>query len=140
MELTDDTRIDIKAKIERDAFINGLHQLADFLTAHPTIPASSWGYHSLDVSVFGVDKATLVETATLPHTRWNKNYGATYFELSRTFDGGVKFSLNASRKEVCTAEVVGTETVEVLDPAAPKITVERDVIEWKCHPLLTAEG
>ena len=48
--------------------------------------------------------------------------------------GGVKVLLSAERETVCTARVVGTETVEVPDPNAPMVTVTRDVIEWDCRP------
>lgn len=40
------------------------------------------------------------------------------------------------RNEVCTPRVVGTRTVEKVDPEAPTITIEEDIVEWDCHPLL----
>lgn len=50
--------------------------------------------------------------------------------------GRVTLSLQVHRKTVCVAKVVGTKTVERTDPEAPKITVEEDVIEWECLPVL----
>jgi hypothetical protein len=45
-------------------------------------------------------------------------------------------------QEVYTVNVervqVGTETVEISDPTAPTITVDRPVYEWRCPESLAA--
>lgn len=61
--------------------------------------------------------------------------GRTLF-VQRDFGAGVELQHQAVRDEVCTARVVGTETVTVPDPEAPLVEVERDIIEWDCGPLL----
>jgi hypothetical protein len=51
--------------------------------------------------------------------------------------GAEQVSLFTNRQSVCTARVVGQETVEVTDyESAPVKQVTRDVVEWDCHPLL----
>lgn len=40
------------------------------------------------------------------------------------------------RDIVCERVVTGVETVEVPDPAAPKVTVERELVEWRCGSVL----
>jgi hypothetical protein len=64
----------------------------------------------------------------------------TIMFVERHFAGGVRLSYQAQRDEVCTRRVVGTETVEVPDPAAPKVTVEREIVEWDCEPILASSG
>lgn len=61
-----------------------------------------------------------------------------YFNLTRDFGAGVKVQVYTQREQVCTAKVVGTETVEIPDPDAPKITVTRDVVEWECATVIPA--
>jgi len=50
--------------------------------------------------------------------------------------GSLSVDVKGDRENVCRKVKVGTETVEVPDPAAPPVTVERDVYEWECHPIL----
>lgn len=117
---------------DKAEIIQGLRELADWLEATP----------EADITVYGIDcqnyGATKEDVLALARTEgaFEKNYVGGYFELIRRFTGGVTYIMNAAREEVCTAVVVGTETVTVPDPAAPKVEVERDVVEWKCHPLL----
>ena len=40
------------------------------------------------------------------------------------------------RETVCERVVTGVETVEVPDPDAPKVTVERETVEWRCGSVL----
>ena len=59
----------------------------------------------------------------------------SYTSVIRDF-GAVTFELYTTRDTVCEKVVVGTETVEIADPDAPKVTVEREIVEWKCSPIL----
>lgn len=71
-----------------------------------------------------------------------KKYDDHYLRLTREF-GAVTLEVWATRDLVCERVVVGTETVEVPDPdalaAVPTVPVEREVVEWRCSPLL-ADG
>lgn len=66
-------------------------------------------------------------------TKQHDDYG--YVRVNRAF-GTVAIEAWAGREQVCTRKVVGTETVEVPDPDAPRVKVERDVVEWECEPIL----
>jgi hypothetical protein len=60
----------------------------------------------------------------------------SYVEAVRMF-GSVQVRAWTSRENVCVRRVVGTEPVEVPDPAAPTITIDREIVEWDCLPVLT---
>lgn len=47
-----------------------------------------------------------------------------------------RVELEIPKKGTCVAKVVGTKTVKVADPDAPKITKTVDVVEWDCAPVL----
>lgn len=67
-----------------------------------------------------------------------KDADDAYFKVVRDFGAGVKVQVYTQREQVCTAKVVGTETVEIPDPDAPKVTVTRDVVEWECATVIPA--
>lgn len=51
------------------------------------------------------------------------------------------YRIVVKRESVCTRRVVGTETVTLpAVEAQPERTVERDVVEWDCAPVLGAEA
>lgn len=64
-----------------------------------------------------------------------KDQDDDYARVTRRF-GTVFVEAYAQRETVCERIEVGTETVEVPDPDAPKVTIERPVYEWRCAPLL----
>lgn len=118
---------------QRNAVIQGLRELADFLALHPDVPCDSYG---VSMQVYGLNKDDLVRAVRAGGVEWRKLHFGSYFELRATFSGEVSIGLNTDREQVCEKRVVGQETVEVPDPDAPKVTVTRDVIEWDCTPLL----
>ncbi len=65
------------------------------------------------------------------------SYG-NYSQVFRHF-GKVSIELWINRDEVCERRQIGTEMVEVIDPNAPKVTVERPVYEWDCKPVLAGD-
>ena len=58
--------------------------------------------------------------------------------VSRSF-GKIKLSIHTSRAAVCERRVIGVEKVQVPDPTAPTVEVEREIVEWVCAPILPAE-
>lgn len=47
------------------------------------------------------------------------------------------YRITVAREQVCTRRVVGTETVTLpAVKAQPERTVEREVVEWDCQPVL----
>lgn len=148
------------AAAERAAFIAGLHEIADWLGAHPEVPLpymnpghvnghagpslpiylhKSWGGQPpVRERLAAVARAMGRATKQPDHVDGNR------FEVWRTF-GPIAVYATAPRAEVCERVVVGEreETVEVPDPdavaALPKVTVTKLVedVEWRCGPLLS---
>jgi hypothetical protein len=90
------------------------------------------------VPVFSADdlaRVARVLAAGAPVGTVRKIVTGDYAEVHRQF-GTVDVQAYCARDEACTKRVVGTETVEVPDPDAPTITIEREVVEWDCKPIL----
>lgn len=121
-----------------DATIAGLIDLAAWRTKHPEIS----GGHLGDTFVIHrtTDHAAIVRAITDGARigeveKYEVNNGET-IHVTRRFAGDVKIVFAAKRDQVCTRRVTGTETVQVRDPDAPLITVEREIVEWVCAPIL----
>lgn len=115
-------------------WLQDLRELADFLEANPELIHE---YEHLAIDVFLPDGASLAAMAMRLGGQWEKKGNESFFELVRYF-GKHYISLDAHRDRVCTRVEVGTETVEVPDPNAPKVTVTRPVFEWQCPESLLA--
>jgi hypothetical protein len=71
--------------------------------------------------------------------KWDKVTSEAYFSLVQIIGENVKVELQTARNTACTPRVVGTETVEVKDySSVPTKTIERDIVEWDCNPVLDA--
>ena len=131
---------------EINAMRVGLDQLAAWVDAHPDIPlhrsGATWivADHRMDDPDHGEIVRAIADGA--PIGTITKKVGAsdTILFVERAFAGGVKLQHQAARDEVCERRVVGVETVEVPDPDAPLVTIEREIVEWDCKPLLATEG
>ena len=131
-----------------DATIAGLQALAAWRTSHPEIQCSLTSTVTLCIydgsnRRDGLTPADIVRALVdgAPLGTIDKHLGGDDDELmfvTRSFGGNVTASYHTDREEVCTRRVVGTETVEVPDPDAPLVTVEREIVEWDCGPLLAA--
>jgi hypothetical protein len=137
----------------RQAYIDGLHQIADFLAEHPEVPLPYMGSYATGefvptMSVYLVGDENARETlATIARAlgRVEKRVSDTTerFMVHRKF-AGIAFAASADRSEVCERVVTGTRevTTEVPDPealaAVPKVSVTTVVedVEWVCSPLL----
>lgn len=129
----------------------GLRALADFVENNTDIAVIlEWPMH-IATHVFddaGATFATFVTAAARAGMPVAKEYGDKYAKVTATFSPAVSVQLQTDREEVCTRVVVGTETVtkKVKDPVAlelvPEVEVseEVEVVEWRCAPLLAAEG
>lgn len=112
----------------------GLRAMADHIEANPALAGDQ--YDRVNLTLFVNDpEAFAALVSALGDSRVKRGVGE-FMEVRRDFGADVIIEVNCRRELVCEATVVGRETVEVPDPAAPKITVERDVIEWKCSPIL----
>ena len=110
---------------ERELFIKGLRDFADFLQEHPSVKVPS--YVSIDAFVH--TREDIIEQAKLGH--WQKVYNDTWFSLHKEFAPTLVYNINTERDVVCKRVVKGTKTL----PATPERTVED--VEWVCtEPLL----
>ena len=116
----------------RQAFIDGLHQIADFLAEHPEVPLPHLGSYvtgeyqpTLGVlaqceSQDSRDQRTILADAARAMGKAEKS---TFHEFAiwRRF-AGIVFAVYAERDEVCERVVTGTREVteEVPDPEALK--------------------
>lgn len=138
----------------RQAFIDGLHQIADFLAEHPEVPlptmgSSIGGKYEPTLSIFTQcesrderDQKTMLADIARAMGKAEKS---THHEFAiwRRF-AGVILAAYAERNEVCDRVVTGTREVtrEVRDPealaAVPLVSVTETVedVEWVCTPLL----
>lgn len=73
---------------------------------------------------------------------WDKFHESEDLRM-RQRRGGLVFEILVKREAVCERVVVGTETVTIpateaipAQPAMPERTETRDVVEWRCAPLL----
>lgn len=141
---------------KRAAFIDGLHQVADFLTAHPDVPLPYIGAYaegcelpSLPIYIYGDEARTTMASiarsmADTGGTVQKRAKDSTEsYQVWREFAGLVLVA-TARRNEVCERVVTGTREVtkEVPDPealaAVPTVTVTEVVedVDWVCAPLL----
>lgn len=138
----------------RQAFIDGLHQIADFLAEHPEVPLPHLGSYIdntyapvLTIWLHG-GREDLSEVArAMGKAQKTVNNDTGEFKVYREF-AGIKLVASADRDAVCERVVTGTREVteEVPDPealaAVPKVAVTKVVedVEWRCGSLLKPAG
>jgi hypothetical protein len=139
----------------RQAYIEGLHQIADFLAEHPEVKLPHLhsfvdGEYGPVLRIYltdpGEQREPLAEIArAMGNVKMVADGRLGRFEVWRQF-AGIKLVASADRAEVCERVVTGTReiTVEEPDPdalaAVPKVSVTKVVedVEWVCQPLLKA--
>lgn len=131
-------------KATPEEFIEGLRQIADFLTEHPEVPKP---YHLMGGEFFiylhGKEQRATLATIAKAMGRAEKKVDGDHYLVSRRF-AGITLIAQADREEVCERVVVGTREVEVEEPdpaalaAVPKVKRTKVVedVEWRCTPLL----
>lgn len=68
--------------------------------------------------------------------KWEKDFSGDQADFRQERDG-LRFTVSVDRPAVCVRRVVGTETVTLpAVEAAPERTVEREIVEWDCEPVL----
>lgn len=111
-----------------------LRALADLIEERPMLAGDP--FTSVDLHLFPTSAAEMAALVRELGGNRQKDHGDQFLMVVREFGAGVRIRIAGEREQVCEAVVVGTETVEVPDPDAPKVTVERDVVEWRCAPVL----
>lgn len=112
MDESDTTDTQTVQTLNRHNFIAGLHELADFLDAHPSVPVPSY---IIKMHIFVETKEELAAIAR--QATWSKEYRDTWFSLCQAFGHGVvSFEVNIEREKVCRR------------------------VEWKCDDALLVGG
>ena len=130
-ELTNDQR----------AYVDGLHELADFLATQPELLDRATFSRS-EFYIFAWDAPTFARLALALGTA-TKRSDNTHYNVERKF-GPILLQVTARHEVVCERVVVGSETVEVTGPdpeavAALPVTTRTETIEkieWICPPNL----
>lgn len=132
--------------MEREDYCRGLEQLAAWLREHPEVPlplTGSSGTHAVKIAMPGQgedEAAALAAFARALPGRADKSFSDSGLIYVSGRVGGLSVEAYAWRESVCERVVIGTETVEVPDPDAPKITQTVDKVEWRCGSLFAAAG
>lgn len=117
---------------EREDFIRGLRELADWMEATPE--AKPPIYH--DVNVY-LDSKEEAQQLAKYGKGVDKRYVMNSLYLQKRFGDIIRYTATIQRDKVCRKVVKGTQTKEVLDYAnVPRVTKEVEVVEWLCDPLL----
>lgn len=80
-------------------------------------------------------RAARLLAAGAPIGAVRKNVDDNYARITRSF-GSVELEAWTAREQVCERVEDGVETVEIPDPDAPTVTVERTRYRWECKPIL----
>lgn len=135
----------------RQAYIDGLHQIAEFLAEHPEVPLPHLSSYVgdtygpvLTIWLLREARESMADVARAmgKAEKWADDRTGE-FKIYRQF-AGIKLIASAHRAEVCERVVTGTHEVtrEVPDPealaAVPTVTVTEVVeeVDWVCAPLL----
>ena len=133
--------------------VGRLREVADLLTflpdhiPHPYVTAGSWGteiswYLAIDTNNEAEQKALAADIVRHYGGTWEKEPRGDQFrfENKSTVEPGLKLRITVAREAVCERVVTGTERVIVpAMEAVPERTEIREIVEWRCEPLL-AEG
>lgn len=127
-----------------------LARISDLLAEHPDLPPPYLTIYdhlpdTADLKWFlhingkgGADKQREIALGILRTIggKWDKTYNDSDADFKQKRDG-LSLHVVVVREAVCTRRVVGTETVTLpAVEAAPERTVEREVVEWDCSPVL----
>lgn len=120
---------------------NGLRELADFIEGSDSAAAVAIAKAAAEGGLrhFTWDGAEFRAGAAALGGSRVKTADDDFIIIARQF-GPVPVSVYGWRKSVCVRRVVGTRTEHVpaseAIPAQPARTVEREVVEWECPPIL----
>ena len=108
-------------------FVRDLRALANFYTAHPTLPIPSIS----PVNAFVWTQEALAPAARALGTATKEGSGA-WFYLRKWITPSLALDINVARAKVCTARVVGSR---VIPAQAERI---EEILEWDCGTVLAA--
>jgi hypothetical protein len=116
---------------DRELVIAGLREFADFLDAHPAIPATPQKFLCCIL-----DRDEFLKLARV--TSWRKVYESpNFFTLRKTFGSGAELDVYTDRENVCRKVVKGTRFVAA-QPATE--AHEEEIVEWVCEEASLLAG
>lgn len=125
------------------AVVAAFRTAADLIEAHPEVPAPGvtsegqlmwwlYGWECPD----GVP-AMVAAIRRAVGGKWTKSQQESYGGDAEMVYNREGYRITVKREAVCVRRVVGTETVTLpAVEAKPERTVEREVIEWDCAPVI----
>lgn len=129
-------------------YADGLRALADMIEANPElVPIFKFSLGEIREPINDREElATFARAAARTGNKVSKNFGSKYASVAVAF-GPVTLAAYIEREQVCDRVVVGTEVVVETGPdpeavaALPVVEreVEREIVEWRCRPLLADE-
>lgn len=124
----------------REAYILRLERTANLLKQNPEIPAPSVGTYGVMWHLYTWEhedvRAVAATIRRLLGGKWDKKADEGRGRMEFTHDD---YKITVDREAVCTRRIVATEKVTLpAVKAQPARTVEREVVEWDCEPLLAA--
>lgn len=126
-----------------------LRVIADLFDAHPDLPPGyvsahtsgstsvTWGVsYGIDADDQKAAAAAIIKTIGGKWDKdfdWGENDRADFMQVR----DGIELRIVVERSAVCDRIVTGTETVTLpAVEAKPERVEEREVVEWRCEPLL----
>jgi hypothetical protein len=114
---------------QREEFIRGLRELADFYERTPGMPLPSETSTSFYLWPNSSDSVGKLAKLLAPA---KKEFSSSFFTLSRKF-GSIKLEISWYKEDVCERVVTGQkQAVEKVPVAYEDRIVTRDIVEWRC--------
>lgn len=138
---------------EAEALADLLRSAGDLIAAHPEIPTpyvtgisySSGSGQAVDLNWFVPinvadhveQKRTAARILKAVGGKWDKDPNPDERFNFTQHRGGLHLNVQVEREAVCERVVTGVESVTISAVAAvPEHTIERDIVEWRCEPVL----
>lgn len=130
-----------EAAQRRKEVADGYRAFADLIEQVPELGDEVSDEERILVYVYEDAAKRLAAIARSLPGRVDKLADSDYFGFDYDLGGGRTIQVYSSRSAVCERVVVGTETIETQVEVEPAKTetklVEREVVEWRCEPLLS---
>ncbi|MFI5223675.1 MAG: hypothetical protein ACHQX3_05420 [Nitrospirales bacterium] len=123
--------LEVPKPTERELYVQGLRELADFYQNNPDVPIP-WLTHDN----YAVDSKADAEAVARGLRTFEKDGNDSYLHLTKKF-GNIVAKFVFTRTNVCVKKVVGVKTVPAAFIEAHTIPARtEEVVEWECSPLL----
>jgi hypothetical protein len=120
----------------REDFIRGLREMADFFESHEEMPMPTWR-QVIDLFATGESSRQQMVSAAKAMGKANKGFNEELITLSKNFGDLLTLKMHAYREQICERIVIATEEIpeEIIPERVVKAHV-REKVEWRCEPLL----